>query len=511
MLSCLNFGKSQSKKLLLFIINTFFCFSFNFFFFYHTFSIDSLYTLYSPNQNVEGHLKNGRFFFALVVKISNKLHLNLVRHGNFLLAVLFLACGLLTTIITVRILAIHPNRNAPIKFLNIALINGSVLCIFNSVFTSELYYFKECSLMYTIAFCGSIGAALLACTIPECVALPKRIICLGIAAVLLAITVNTYQIHISLYMILSLTFLMIRFAKKPFLLLKKALFPILILPALGCGSNLALLKISTATQQIDLQSSRYQGLSKSLSSILPNLSTVLKGQGELWLSAQGMLPCGFFLAVFLLLFLLAVVSAVCISKKTFMCFVGCVFIGTISVFLPHIISGSTRLCQRTIFPIFALLVLFASVISLTDYGVVKLPALIAIAILLVISLYSTGRYSIDCIISNAKDQYYSEAIEAQIEAYEQNTGIKVSYVCFYQDAYPDSWNWDRHYTYDLCINGYYCTWNRTFLLKYYCNRDLSEILPRKEWQHFFSTQDWKTFVPNEQLIFQDESVMICLY
>ena len=114
------------------------------------FSADTYDILTTFDNNVDIHLRDGRFITAGIYRILAILNINVAKYQNlFSLLFMALVAGMVTFLVYTAANYLHNEQTHVLYILNCGF-----LSIFHNVFIAEWYMFPEAMLMYAISLLG---------------------------------------------------------------------------------------------------------------------------------------------------------------------------------------------------------------------------------------------------------------------------------------------------------------------------------------------------------------------
>lgn len=125
------------------------------------------------------------------------------------------------------------------------------------------------------------------------------------------------------------------------------------------------------------------------------------------------------------------------------------------------------------------------------------------------NVYSVQNAAQELFAANAMQQNMPLQIQAEIKDYEEASGETVKYIGFVDDLYP-AWVYPFA-TREQIPNSYTVTWNRLDCLNYYTGQQYEEIAPPDEIRLQFSGKNWEVFTSDEQILYDGDTVYICVY
>ena len=118
----------------------------------------------------------------------------------------------------------------------------------------------------------------------------------------------------------------------------------------------------------------------------------------------------------------------------------------------------------------------------------------------------------DHYIVNYIDQYVSNQVVDEIKDYEKESGNQITKIAFYYQDAGIQYSYPGLYTSgDTNISAWFPEWSRKNILLYHLGRNLEEISQQEDiFAQYFAGKNWSSF-SKEQLVFQDDTIHICLY
>ena len=111
--------------------------------------------------------------------------------------------------------------------------------------------------------------------------------------------------------------------------------------------------------------------------------------------------------------------------------------------------------------------------------------------------------------SNKLEKVYLQNIVSTIRKYEETEQKKITKVAFYNDRERES-TFLNYPNNSFTIKSICTTYARKDCVQYYLDEDLIEVNQSTEFTKYFSMKNWTSF-STEQLIFEDDTVHICVY
>jgi len=461
------------------------------------YSLDS-YSVYY-DVNIWAPLTSGRLIFALIFYLFNILGLNPVQLQTIeiLSFIVLVAAG--STILGNVLLK---NSGVENKFLYLFI--PCILLSTVNVFFLEYFLYPEVTIVYSVGFFFMVLAVYFSLQ-----KMNLKNICITITC--LIVVVNCYQAFFAYYIIFSITGTLLGYNCKYSINLVK-----IVSKNLCCGMVVSLIQVSELKilSLMGYIRNDNKEISFNLQQLEGNFFYLLEQQKTIWMSADGFLPKGiliviFFMAVGLLIYLLK--NSLKDLLNITILFVGCY----LSIFVMHLLVGEIWLAPRTITAFFAFLSAWMIVllyISLNSEQCKKIIICLTL-VLLAINFFQIQDVSKNHFISIALDKEFAELIEIEISEYESNSGNTITKIASFNDANPTYFYPEVKYCkFDTNVRAFVIPWADVNLLNYYTNNNYQKIeMPEEIYIERFSGKDWKYFIPEEQLYFQDDVMFWAKY
>lgn len=253
-----------------------------------------------------------------------------------------------------------------------------------------------------------------------------------------------------------------------------------------------------------------------------SLKKVIDGTERMIVNNYGLLPKRLFLSIIIIVSIYGlfklVTSKYSIKKKAVIAFsYGYLTIGTLVVtVLPQFMQSTASIwfVVRSSYPmgcIIGTLLLNTYIYFYEDIKFSgKMFTIIVSIVLMLMQFISFNRFAVDNYIGNYVDREVSLKISDIVYAYETTTGNTVDKVAIYADS-GIQYSYDKiKVSGDMNIKAYSIEWSTMSILKFYIGHDLKSAECDKEIEEYFKERNWTSF-SQEQIIFKDNTMHICLY
>ena len=468
------------------------------------FSADTYDIFVTHDNNVDVHLRDGRFITAICYWILAKIGINVARQQTVFVLIFIVLTAFLITFLT-RYVLLHSKR----KEWKILLVTDmSFTLLFCNVFIGEWYLWPEVMLMYAIALCTAIFSAINMFEAFD----SKHINFIKMlkALLLLFISLGSYQVTISIYIVLLMILLLV---KEKFNLSKyfiKSSFYGLLAGELSCFINLFTVKLITI---IGIMKPTTRGTSFSVADILYNLKEILRVQVSIWKNADRLLPDYLFVIFFLVLAIILFFS--CQNKlKQFIFICIILVIEYLAVFIPHYVSANIWIKPRTLVGIFGIFttILLAIIYQTKNFKIYTMLSILGF-MFIATNIFNVWGIAYNHLKMDKLDVQYAQNIQKFIEEYEKEKNIKIENLALCLDEQP-TWSYPgvNYVSYDINVKNILRDWAFVPLMnarnnKNYKKTDMSEEIYNK----YFKTRNWDNFEPDDQIIFSGNTAYVCIY
>lgn len=165
---------------------------------------------------------------------------------------------------------------------------------------------------------------------------------------------------------------------------------------------------------------------------------------------------------------------------------------------------STSRSHRTMFGLFSVFALFSvGSIILLNIKYVKYILCVSLILVYALNIFKTVEMSINQYKLNEKELIYANLYLDKINKYENETNTTVKRIEFCTDGNLDIAKEESAFTSDYSLTG---------LMNYVSGRDFSAIdMADNKYRQTFESKDWKSVNPDEQLIFEGDTLYLCVY
>lgn len=467
------------------------------------FSVDS-YAVYF-NMDADNQIRQTRFVNYFFIKFFEKIGFNTCSGQSILTMSFMIASAIVATVLT-KLFCKYLKNTSPIK---IAAMNGAVLISVVNVFILEWYLYPETMLFYALSL-------LLATLAIYVVDTDMNIFLKGlIIAVLIFLSLNCYQASMPVFVIYALSLILI---KSDFHLTKKSFFESFVAvfsAGFSCVILLIVQKIFYARSEV-FQGDRNADL--SIETIIGNIKNVFSLMSEVfdgyYFIPRYTIPC------FVLIFIVMIIYNFVKSKKSPINYIYCalVLIACFCItFVPHTVTKAIWFAPRTNIGFCAFLSVLAllAIYSLEDVNWEKIlkAYVFVIGTFLIINIVQIKNVGIEHFSSNAIEREYALQIQHEINKYEADSGNHIDGIAIVNDTSP-RWCYEgiRYNVYDTNTKAYVVPWGGVNLISYYGGRQYHTLeMDPAIYNEHFADKNWDYYTPEEQLVFQDNVMYMCVY
>lgn len=467
------------------------------------YSVDSFNLVY--DMIPEWHLSLGRYTNVAIIILAEKLGINQVISQR-----LFMGIWIVTLVIMIIMIATAlAKRMNCVNKQKFCFILMAVSLSFVNVFGMELMLFPEMAMVF---FIGNLTLGL---SIAAALSDMRSWVKWGVSAFFLIISIGNYQSYIGIYEAFVLFGLFMKWKNIPGKRYKESAIA-LFLGGLISIFNVIIVKVVIALE-IVFDSTR--GASLSLQVILNNLRNIIKYQGTLWTTGDGLL--GRFLMPLLAVGLIGIIYFVIRKlEKTeqkiyfILMLAGCYLLG----FAPHLVESAQALTPRSNIAVWTVIAVVFIIgidcqvwekrkndLKMAVYG---LLGLVLVANVFVMQDMAANEQAV-----NAVDFQEANEIANKIWKYESETGNTITKLAMGYDIEPVFRGLNTRYVDDqlgkrMIATGYS---NKNFI-SYAVGRQLTPIdMPDDIYEQYFAGKNWNCMVAEEQVVCVDDAAYIVVY
>ena len=435
------------KYLIIFIMNLFIIFlTCNLMLNVH-FSPDTYDCWTTTDNNVDVHLRDGRFITAAIYQILSDLNINIAKNQMIFTLIFMITLAVLVTILTNIVERYFEQKD----LIKLSIIDTSFLLIFHNGFIAEWYLFPEVMLMYTISLTGAVLSSIMFIKVCES---NKRFSKLGYGSISfcsLLISLGTYQVSIGIYVTLILIFIFLNPDTSVIKKLANAIWG-LIFGAFQCFLNIGIVKVLV---YLHIMKPTYRGANFQINVIFENIRKIIEHQGEI-ISGHHVLPY-FAFALYGVILLLILINNYKekIKFKTLVLavlFTGIIYVGS---YIPHIVTSDFWLSQRTLVPIFGAFsfLAIACAINCSKKIIVNILSVTMMSFILLNSIVMENIFS-NHLAMDDFDISYAKAINTYILNYSIEHDVNINYLAIGRDSNP-TWSYDgiKFVSYDINVKN----------------------------------------------------------
>lgn len=458
------------------------------------FSIDTYGYL---NDSLDGHciqwISCFRYFGSLISKVWFMLGNYSVENPLLDAVVFIIAVALSTTLLSMYIYK-KLNQKSISSYL---IVNISVLISVTNVWFVNILTFPEC------IFATAIGVVL--CFSAIIVYFSKQKI-LGkiISALLLICSTAIFQQFLVVFIIYAILLCSIKLKNSDNSKTKDTVFEYLKLILLILVSGIIYYGIGIGVQKL-FSVAANERVALSLDSMLNNLIYFITKQHS-YLKGRGFFDTEILTLCYVIVGTIWLVAFICHIKKNKLNFKNiCLFLSYIVAYGSSFLMGivSTSRATRTMFGLFTVFALFTiGTILLINKRFVKYILASVLLIVFALNMYANIEMSIEQRELNTQEIMLAEQYLYEIEEYEKAENVVVNNIEFCTDVNPkisDNSSLRFDYSFDS-------------LMGYISGRDfIVTQVENTEMKSNFVDKDWDVFIADEQLIFENDTLYVCIY
>ncbi|MCR4788547.1 MAG: glucosyltransferase domain-containing protein [Lachnospiraceae bacterium] len=335
----------------------------------------------------------------------------------------------------------------------------------------------------------------------------KRIVRWPLAFILLFGMTTGYQLYMPMFVVITLMASGIKYIDEVKKRYSEAIF-ILIAGASSWGLNFLIMKV-LENIGVTEPSDSVDGI--SLDVIVQNAKGVIFAHKDIWDNCLGTYRIHYLMTgVGVLLLSVAFLAFFKLKKAEQHIYFFLVLAGSYALsFAVHFIEQPQEITPRSLLPLWSV---FACVLMMGLYRDVRIVYVLTIALLL-INIFHMNDMSLNLLKMNERDLYEASVIADKIKTYESETGNTVDSVEFRSDGdvvyhHPDS----KYKVYQLGARIMATYFSRSHCVGYFLGRDIPDgYIPDEDFERLAQGRNWDHFVPDEQIITEDNKVYVIIY
>lgn len=461
------------------------------------FATDDYANMFS--RPVKWQLVVGRYSRFLIEYVLDYLNISLIFNQQFFMVLTIGMLVICSEILSVIFLKRVRESQRVIMYLLICLSLGNV-------FSTELYLFPADTLYNVLGIFLAIYSSYM---FQQKSSISYVYCCLAMIA-----SLGFYQANISIFLILCITEIILNRDVEIHKSIKQV-FKLILISGISALFNILFNKMLVAFNIVE---ENVRNVQINIATITENMKLILSEQYKILIEGDWLLPqylllvlicCGIFFLIYKLIIgkmkLVQVIFILVVWGIEYLC-----------VFAPHMISSYVWLSPRTITPffifIFSIYIYLLANVEETDYYVKKIINTILI-VFLVVDFWAVQGIIQNHIATNKIDQEFAYCIVKEIEKYESDTGIQINYIAAENDEIPMWKNrFVEYYSYNVNERAYINEWSDVNVLSYVSGKNYSKVeMDSKIFEENFAGKNWDYYCPEEQLIFDGDTLYWCKY
>ena len=467
------------------------------------FSTDDYYALFSQRDTAYDVIgMSYRNVLGVVYIILDKLGINVVAAQQFFCIFFIIVTAVAITLTSYIVYTELKNKNI-IAFISVDI--GAIM-IFVNIFTSEWMWYSLAYIQWSIAIIGCVLALYF-------LSRKERLLCNTLyACMTLFIAAGCYQAILAQF---AFCIMCIIFIQNDWKITRSAIFSgmrSVLAAGFGVGANIISTKILGFVGLMEQE----PRTSRSGKGLLQLLLDYMDSQRYIWRDSIGMLPDFVMLIVGCILIIVTII--IFVRKRchldTWLFMLLILISGHCVIFMSQYMQGSVWMPARMSVPVFCMFTVLIWIIA--DSDMIKSKYIVAAVniIFVAVNIFFIQTEAVDTYKTNELDRQYANMISNRIQKYEAKNNICVSKIGLCMDRYPLKKYYDiihDSYSGEMQLKAFYTEWSGIYALDYYMERDFEEVDVPSEYARLFSENNWNQIDLDEQLIFDGDTVYICLY
>ena len=448
------------------------------------------------NVGTEGHINSFlgslRYFGAFIYYIIDLLGHNAILNP-FVDIIFFIS--IVTIVVSVFSIYIYKCINSK-NILCFLAVDFSVLITVMNVWFTNILTFPECISLTAIGLCLCLVSLMLYFE-------SKKFYHYIISFIMLVSAIAVYQQFVSVFIIYAVLITSIKVINNQHDTMKQNIVKyVKLVVFIAISSIVYYLLGKLIASGMGLETN--ERISLTLGSIFENIIYFITHQHS-FLKGRGLFDTEILTLSYLISALLWFLSLIVYAKKqkniskTILVFISFA-VAYLSAYLPGLVSTSHG--TRTMFALFSVFALLSlSALVLFDNKAIKSILVCIVVMVFVLNVYKTLDMASEQISVNTKEIDYASMIAYEIDKYEKNNSnsIKKISVCYDGNA-------------DINSETLYTGYSIEALLKLQLNREISFVeIPKEIYDNNFLGKNWEFYDCDEQLIFNDDTLYLCIY
>ena len=443
-------------------------------------------------RHINSFLGSLRYFGAFIYYVIESIGHDAITNPHVDIVFFVLAVSVVVSIFSIYIYNCI-NRNNILYFL---VVDFSILITVVNVWFTNILTFPECISITAIGLCFCFVSLMLYFN-------SKKFYQYVISSIFLICAIAVYQQFVSVFIIYAVLIVGIKMINDQHDTMEQNLkkyAKLLVFVAISSVVYYVLGKIIISC--IGLEPN--ERISLTVSTVLENINFFTKYHLS-YLKGRGMVNSGVLALYYFIVALLWLVSLVTYTKKTknvgkaILLFVSYV-VAYSSAYLPGLVSTSKG--TRTMCALFSVFALFSlGALTMLDKKMLKSVLCGIIVLVFVMNIYQTLDMASEQIAVNTKEIDYVNTIVYEIHKYEKDSEKTVQKigVCYDENA-------------DMNCETLYTGYSVEALLRLQLNRNVEFVdTPDTVYKDNFAGKDWQFYDSDEQLIFIDDTLYLCVY
>lgn len=464
---------------------------------------DTIYAITNSDIYGKGNIALGRYGCEAVYCLARLFHINYVKSFVFLITIMILSFTFFSTIVSIHIQEL---LDVEVGFSKWIIIIASVM-VFANVFVQEWFVFWECSFQWSFSAIF-LGIAIM--QIKKSVNVKQVIL----ACAFLTLGLGFYQAILPIFLILGCTIIYI---KNDGILNRKSFFETVLIVFIGGMASIINLLSIKFFQIIGMTYATSRTEPVGISTIISNVRIFIRILPDLIISTFGLYPKYLFAMLSVILIIGSIFNIVqgktkVVNKICYMILL--IIFSSFTIFIPHLFTSSIWLAQRTLvgfWTIGSMLILVCWRTSKENKSISMLCITVAV-IALFVNFEMIQDIEMNIVTSNLIEQQNAMIIQDKIEEYESESGIEIKYIAVMNDGKVTYRNPVAKYRYCDTNRALLTTsWSDVAAINFFNKKNYIKIEMPEEIYNEYVNKDWNYFNPNEQLIFNLDTLYWIIY
>ena len=297
---------------------------------------------------------------------------------------------------------------------------------------------------------------------------------------------------------------------------KQSIISMIKLVAIGGIASLSNVLFIKMVQMLGIANITNRTETLSINMLISNIEEVLKMAGYWILETYGLLPKGCLLLILVVTYIIFLLWNILYVKsiKNTLFYIFLIVLSFGCVLAPHFLTTSLWMAQRTIASFLAIVSIPYIIIVTSNNDCHRLCQIGAfvLGILMLVNIVKIQSISVNVISKNRIDAEIAYNVQAEIENYQNDTGILVENICVLRDA-NITWGYKttNYVVLDTNSKAFAIDWAAVNCINFYNGTNYKKVEPDLQIKEEIASKNWDSLNLSEQMKFVDNTVYLAVY